>query len=84
MKWMDAPLEIKQLHHNSPWAVITEKSGLSFVHRLAELCFLFKLNPLHINLASMEKEEHTHIMARDCVKQANKALLKGYWMPNYQ
>ncbi|KAJ4360620.1 uncharacterized protein N0V89_001186 [Didymosphaeria variabile] len=55
LKWMDAALEIEQLHESSSWPVLTGKSGETLFARLAELYFLMKLNISHINLANMEK-----------------------------
>lgn len=52
---------------------------------MAELYFLMKLNIAHVSLTGMEKDEPwADITAEDAIKQANKSLTKGFWLPDFR
>ncbi|KAJ4347708.1 hypothetical protein N0V95_005162 [Ascochyta clinopodiicola] len=85
LKWQDAALEIEQLHQDSSRNALTEKGGVPFVARLAELYFFMRLNIAHLKTAGMEKgEPYADIMAEDTLKTAIASLRKDHWMPGFR
>jgi hypothetical protein len=85
LKWMDAALEIEQLHSSSSWPVLTAKGGEPFVTRLSELYFLMKLNIAHIYLAGMkEGKMFSDMMASDALTMATQSLKMDHWLPGFR
>ena len=85
LKWLDAALEIEQLHQGSSWTVLTGKGGVPFVARLAEIYFLMKLNVVHIKIIDMEKRQpFAGIMVEDALKMARLSLKNNYWMSGFR
>jgi hypothetical protein len=85
LKWQDAALEIEQLRVNSSWDQLTEKGGIPFVSRLAEIYFMMKLNVLHISISNIQTHQpFADVLASDVSKMAMKALTTGYWMKGFK
>jgi hypothetical protein len=75
---------MEHLHSSSSWKTLTEKGGVPFVARLAELYFLMKINIAHIKINGMQKGEiFADVMAKDALVQAQQALRKDHWMPKF-
>ncbi|KAF9700437.1 hypothetical protein EKO04_001964 [Ascochyta lentis] len=85
LKWQDAALEIEQLHQGSSWSMLTEKGGVPFVTRLAELYFLMKLNSAHVQINAMQKGGlYADVMAKDALTTALLSLRKDHWMRGFR
>jgi hypothetical protein len=85
LKWQDAALEIEQLRANSSWDQLTEKGGIPFVSRLAEIYFMMKLNVLHISISNIQTHQpFADVLASDVSNMAMKSLKTGYWMEGYK
>ncbi|KAJ8114268.1 hypothetical protein OPT61_g3822 [Boeremia exigua] len=85
MLWLDAALEIDQLHHGSSWPSPTVKGGVPFVARVAELYLLLRLNIIQTKLLRMEKGDRSAgLLAEDSIKMAELSLRKGYWMSDFR
>ncbi|KAF2449625.1 hypothetical protein P171DRAFT_427802 [Karstenula rhodostoma CBS 690.94] len=85
LKWMDAALEMEQLHESSSWAVLTEKGGVPFVARMSELYFLMKLNIAHIHLKNMQEGRFmAEMMASDALNMAIRSTRKDFWLPGFR
>lgn len=85
LAWQDASVEIERLLRGMSWKMLTDKGGVPFVSRIAEMYFLMKLNVARIGIAAMQEgETFADFLVEDALIKATKSLRDGHWMVGFK